>query len=71
VGRGFWVMDSSIGWGVTGRRNSGACDDVFLNDGNGFGIHFNAEVAARDITPSETQNTFQIFNGFGLFKLGD
>ena len=50
----------------------GAGDDHFLHDGHALGIHFHAEVAARDHDAvGDAQDGVQILDGFGFFELGD
>src|SRR5579864_5194965 len=50
----------------------GAADDVLLNDGNFFGSHLNAEIAAGDHdSVGGFENFFQMIDGLGLLELGN
>lgn len=45
---------------------------IFLDDGNVLGAHLDAEIAASDHhAVGDTENFIEIFDGFGLFELGN
>ena len=74
VGRGFSIIDSSICVAVmTGLPpRGGAADDVLLDDGNFFGGHFDAEIAAGDHDAvGDFEDVVEVIDGLRLFELGD
>ena len=52
--------------------SGGAADHMLLDDGNFFGRHFDAEIAAGDHdSVSDFEDFFQMIDGLRLFELGD
>ena len=58
---------------MTGLRHAGRpADYVLLNDGNFFGRHFDAEIAAGDHdSVGGFENFFEMIDGLRLFQFGD
>ena len=74
--RGARVFDhrfEHLGGGDDGLApGGGAANDVLLNDGNFFGRHFDAEVAAGDHdSVGDFENFFEMIDGLRLLEFGD